>query len=148
MKIEWNWGTKLVIAMATFMIMILSMVVVMFRQDISLVEKDYYPKGQAYQEMIIKERNALPFKDDIRLGVANGRVQVKFPDFFKPETTTGYVQIYHRISDNQDRFARLSLNENGVFSYPAVDLKGRYILKISWQQEGAEYYTEKSITIE
>jgi len=148
MKIEWNWGTKLVIAMAAFMLMILSMVVIMFRQDISLVEKDYYPKGQAYQEMLVKEKNALPFENDIKVLVDSGQLQVIFPDFFKPTTTTGYVQIYHRISDSQDHFSRLTLNEKGVFSYPANALKGRYIIKIHWQQDGTEYYTEKSVTIE
>lgn len=148
MKIEWNWGTKLVIAMAAFMIMILSMVVVMIRQDVSLVEKDYYPKGQAYQEMMKKVQNTLPYKDDIRVDVNNEKLLVQFPEFFKPSATTGYVQIYHRISDSEDHFARLVLNENGIFTFPAKELRGRYILKIHWQHDGIEYYAENNITVE
>jgi len=58
------------------------------------------------------------------------------------------VHFYHRIDDAHDRYVRLSLDENGVFSYPARGLKGRYVLKISWQQDDIDYYTEKSITFE
>jgi hypothetical protein len=148
MKIEWNWGTKLVIAMAAFMIMIISMVVVMISQDISLVEKDYYPKGQAYQEMIKKVQNAEPYKNDIEVTINNEKLLIQFPEFFKPSATTGFVQIYHRISDTEDHYARLVLNENGIFTFPLNELKGRYILKMHWQQEGVEYYTENNLTVE
>lgn len=148
MKIEWNWGTKLVIAMAAFMLMVIAFVVVMFQQDISLVEKDYYPRGQAYQDMIRQVQNTVPYAGDIHADAADDELRISFPAFFRPEATQGLVHFYHRIDDAHDRYVRLSLDENGVFSYPARGLKGRYILKISWQQDDIDYYTEKSITFE
>jgi nitrogen fixation protein FixH len=146
MKITWNWGTKLVIAMATFMLMVIAFVVVMFQQEISLVEKDYYPRGQAYQEMIQQVQNTAPYADDIHAEVVQNGLRISFPAFFRPEATQGIVHFFHRISDKHDLHVRLSLNEEGVFTYPAQDLKGRYVLKISWQQDDIDYYTEKSIT--
>jgi hypothetical protein len=148
MKIKWNWGTKLVIAMAAFMIMVLSFVVVMFQQDINLVEKDYYPKGQAHQELIVKIRQTMPYANDILASFENEEISVVFPAFFRPESTKGTVHLYHRIDDAHDRFSDLVLNENGIFTYPASHLSGRYILKISWHQDDTEYYTEKNVTIE
>lgn len=148
MKIQWNWGTKLVLAMAAFMLMIISFVVFMFQQDISLVEKDYYPRGQAYQEMIDKVQNTVPYANDIIAKVENNAVQIAFPTFFLPDKVEGLVHFYSRIDDSNDRFIGLTLNEDGVFTYPVNGIKGRFILKISWQQDGIDYYTEKNISIE
>ncbi len=146
MKIKWNWGTKLVVAMAAFMLMVLAFVVVMFRQEVSLVEKDYYPRGQAYQEMIERVRNTLPYATDIRAVTEDGVLKVTFPEFFRPEATAGEVHFYHRVSDVKDFYSKLSLDDNSVYTYPAKNFKGRYILKITWQQDGIDYYTERSIT--
>ncbi len=144
---KWNWGTKLVIAMAAFMIMVIAMVIYMMRQDVSLVEPDYYPRGQAYEELIQKARNTIPFAEDIQAKVENGTVMVVFPPFFEPEATKGEVHFYHRMSDSGDHHVDLVLDNSGLFSYPSSELKGRYVLKIDWEQHGIGYYTEKNIVI-
>lgn len=148
MHIKWNWGTKLVLAMVAFMLMIISMVIYMVMQDVSLVEKDYYPRGQAYQEMIEKVQNNVSYDNDITAWIENNEVRVSFPRYYRPEATRGSIHFYHRVSDLNDRMAAFDLDANGVFAYPADGLKGRYILKISWEQDGLEYYTEKDITVE
>ncbi len=145
---KWNWGSKIVVAMAAFMIMIIIMVVYMFQQDISLVESDYYPRGQAHQEMIDKTMNTVPYASEIIAGHQNGTIVIRFPGFFRPQAVKGEVHFYHRITDTRDRFTELRLDENGVFSFPAEGLLGRYIIKIDWEQDGIGYYTEKSMTID
>ncbi len=45
MKIKWNWGTKITIAIILFVSMILGFVYTATQNPIILVEKDYYPKG-------------------------------------------------------------------------------------------------------
>lgn len=146
-NIQWHWGTKLVIAMAAFMLMILSFVFVMLQQDIDLVEKDYYPKGQAHQQMITRVQNTIPYASQIMVENNEERIMVSFPDFFCPVKTSGEVHMYHRVSTANDLMVALTLNENGEFSYPATLLQGRYIMKISFRQDGIEYYTEKNITV-
>jgi len=148
MKIKWNWGTKLVIAMGAFMLMVISMVVFMIRQDVSLVEKDYYPRGKAHQEKIDRLQNTLPYVNEIIAVVENDAVVVSFPAFFEPATTEGLVHAYHRVSDAGDRFLPLLLDQNNRFSFPLAGMQGRYILKITWHQNGIAYYTEKNIDIE
>ena len=148
MNMKWNWGTKLMIAFSMYLLMVISFVVYMFQQDISLVERDYYPKGQAHQELIDKINNTIPYATEIAARLENGRVKVVFPAFFDPSKIQGHVHIYHRITDKNDQFAALVLDENNLFSWPVHDMKGRYILKIDWRQNGIDYYTEKNITIE
>jgi hypothetical protein len=148
MNIKWNWGTGVVMGLGFFILMIISLVVVMFQQDISLVEKDYYPRGQAYQQMIENVQNTVPYARDITVNYTGNTIVVSFPEFFRPDATEGYVHLYHRVSDQQDRYTSLTLDSNRTFTYPANGLSGRYILKMTWQQDGIDYYTEKSITIE
>ncbi len=47
-----NWGTKLAFFAILFMVFVVSMVVVISRQDMPLVEDDYYEKGLNYQKEI------------------------------------------------------------------------------------------------
>lgn len=148
MKIHWHFGTKAVLGLALFILMIGIMVIRMTQEDISLVEKDYYPKGQAYQEMIDKVQNTIPYASDIRAWLENDRIMVSFPHFFRPESVSGSVHFYHRVTDSKDVYTALKLNSEGVFIYPAGDMKGRFILKIDWVQDEIGYYTEKNITIE
>lgn len=147
MKIKWNWGTKLVIAMAAFMIMVVLFVVRMVREDVDLVEKDYYPKGQAYQDLIDKRSNAAGFADQILLTVEQGVVRISFPTSFNPAKIEGTVHFYQRVAEQNDRLVKLTVDANHFFSYPAKSLSGRYIVKIDWAYEGEAYYVEKNMNL-
>lgn len=148
MKIKWNWGTKLIIAMIAFMLMVVALVVRMAREDINLVEKDYYPKGQAYQELLDKVQNTLPYAAGILAWVQHDTILVSFPDFFEPKAVSGSIHFYNRTSESKDILVPLTPASDGVFRYPAGNMKGRYILKIDWKQHGVPYYTEKNLTLE
>ncbi len=145
---KWNWGTKLALAMAAFMIMIIIFAVMMMRENIQLVEKDYYPKGQAFQELIQKKTNTVPFEAEIQYTVGQGQLQIMFPAFFEPDQTKGTVLFYNRVEEFGDKTFELVPDANGVFVLPLPDLKGRYIAKIDWTYKNQGYYTEKTIEIE
>lgn len=148
MKIHWHFGTKVMLGFGLFILMIAIMVIRMAQEDISLVEKDYYPKGQAYQDLLDKVQNTVPYAADIQAWIENDTIMVSFPDFFRPESVIGSVHFYHRITDSKDIHTQLKINEKGVFAFPLKELKGRFIIKIDWVQDGIGYYTEKNITIE
>jgi len=144
---KWNWGTKLFIAATAFLIMVIIFGIIMASQDLDLVEKDYYPKGQVHQELIDKRSNAHEFAHLIKTKVENGMVIVNFPETFDPDEIEGQVHFYHRITDKYDKFVELSLDTNLVFMQPVGFMRGRYIIKIDWTHQGEAYYVEKSIDI-
>ena len=47
-----NWGTKLVFFALVFMVFIVTLVVIISRQDVALVDDNYYEKGLNYQKEI------------------------------------------------------------------------------------------------
>ncbi|MCC7318313.1 MAG: FixH family protein [Bacteroidales bacterium] len=145
---KWNWGTKLALAMAAFMIMIIIFAVLMMRENIQLVEKDYYPKGQAFQELIQKKTNTVPFEEEIKYTIGQGQLQIMFPVFFEPEQIKGTVHFYNRMEEFGDKTFELKPDANGFFKFPLPELHGRYIVKIDWTFNNQGYYTEKTIVIE
>lgn len=147
MSIKWNWGTKLAVAMASFMLMVIAFGVVMFNEGVDLVEKDYYPKGQAHQELINKRNNAAEFADQITLTVEQGIVSINFPNNFEPSKIDGTVHFYQRTTDKYDRLVKLTVDTNHFFSYPSKSLSGRYIVKIDWTYEGEAFYVEKTMNL-
>jgi hypothetical protein len=70
-----NWGTKLAFFAILFMVFVVSMVVVISRQDMPLVEDDYYEKGLNYQKEIDNNANmdSLITMDIVRIG--NGPIE-------------------------------------------------------------------------
>ncbi|MBE0637253.1 MAG: FixH family protein [Bacteroidales bacterium] len=144
---KWNWGSKLAVAMAAFMIMVIIFGVVMFREGVDLVESDYYPKGQAHQELINKRNNAAGFADQISLNVDQGIIRIGFPELFDPSKMEGTVLFYQRTSDQYDKLVKLAVDTSHFFSFPTKGLTGRYIVKIDWTYEGEGFYLEKTMNL-
>ena len=144
MKIKWNWGTKIAIAIILFVSMILGFVYVATQNPIILVEKDYYPKGLEYQSRINDIKNAAPFKDSMVLKQSKGQLFLKIPNtspdsgnitFYRPNEEKG-LDIVQPLS------AKTPINV--TFSKKHFKM-GFYILKISWWQNGIGYFIEKKI---
>ena len=120
---KWNWGTKLVVAMAVFMGFIIVLVIQSAKNDVNLVEKDYYPKGLKYQDRLDEIENAAPFQ-------------------IKPDTGSLY---FFRPSDTDfDKLYKLEPNSKYAQFLPKNDFqKGKYLVKIYWQENNMGYYVEK-----
>lgn len=144
---KWNWGTKLVLAMAAFMTMVIVFVILMMRENIALVEKDYYPKGQVHQELLDKKRNADNIGQLIKLEKTFNGLQLVFPEHLNAEKISGQIHFYHRIDDQLDQTFELKDNDSAGFLLPVEGMAGRYIAKIDWQYEGVAYYVEKTIEL-
>ena len=56
-----NWGTKLVFFALLFMTFIVTMVVIISRQDVPLVEEGYYEKGIRYQDEHVRRKAGKAF---------------------------------------------------------------------------------------
>ncbi|MCK9292270.1 MAG: FixH family protein [Bacteroidales bacterium] len=143
---KWNWGTKLTLAIIAFMLMIIVFAILMMRETISLVDKDYYPKGQSHQELIDKKQNAYGLEHMVKLEKTDSLVRLVLPPHFQLEGVSGEVYFYQRMDDKGDRHIPLTISDEKGFILPVSELKGRFIARIDWQYEGNAYYVEKEIT--
>ena len=144
MKIQWNWGTKITIAIILFMSMIIGFVYVATQNPIILVEKDYYPKGIQYQKRIEQIKNAASFNKLFEFKQDDGRLYLKIPE---TSPDSGSVTFYRpneeKILDIVYPFPR---HKPIDVVFPKQHFKaGFYILKISWWENGKGFYIEKKI---
>jgi hypothetical protein len=146
MKIKWNWGTKLTIAIILFMGFILTLVYLTTKNNIILVEKDYYPKGLAYQQRINSMRNAEPFRSKMELKQQANQILLKIPGAY-PDS--GSITFYR--PNQEKRLDKVIPFEQGKEIEKHFDkssfLKGIYVLKMEWWEKGKSYYIEEKIFI-
>jgi len=144
MKIKWNWGTKITIAIILFVSMILGFVYTATQNRIILVEKDYYPKGLVYQSRIDEIKNAASFRDSLVFKQSKGRLFLKIPN---TSPDSGNITFYRPNEEKAlDIVQPVSTNAPIDVVFPKKHFKmGFYILKISWWQNGKGYYIEKKV---
>ncbi len=142
---KWNWGTKLVVAMAAFMIMIIVLVILMFQEKVELVEADYYPKGQNYQQHIdeINRTDQLPQPLDITY--ESGVVTIIFPYHFNPDSLSGEVSFYNRSESEKDLRFELKPDSLRTVRFDVRSLHGRYLIQIEWKYNNLGYFKENPI---
>jgi hypothetical protein len=138
---KWNWGTKLLVAIILFMSFILVFVFLSVRNDISLVEKDYYPKGLKYQDRIDEIANAKPFFNDFTFSRENNAVVITLPEI-SPDS--GTIVFFRPSGLELDRSYLMKFDSTFLMHIPQSEFtKGKYIVKIFWREADKGFYIEK-----
>ena len=143
-----NWGTNIIIAFVLFVGLVVTMVTISMRQDVSLVSKDYYVQEIAYQEQIERIEN------NQKLGEAQPSIQydgttrlitVKMP---KSYTGNGEIYFFRPSEAALDAKYVLKSNQQGLQVFDARDFKkGLWRIKISWNEKGKDFYKEETLVI-
>ena len=142
MKIKWNWGTGITLFIILFMGFTLWRVYRTTQHPVMLVEKDYYPHGLQYQQRIDERHNARLLKSKFLVFQQNNEVVVHFPAVY-PDTSSF---TFFRPSDaNYDLSFPFHPDSLGLMHLPTSKFeKGKYVLKIYWEEKGKKYYVEKN----
>jgi hypothetical protein len=149
MKINWNWGTKLFIATALFMLFLLGMVYMTTLQDRSMVEDEYYQKSMVYQKMIDKKANSNALEQQVQINMGSDYLSIKFQDFFDPKSISGKINIYRPSDIKLDVKIPIKLDSTRSLHYPKNRLtKGKYIVKIDYKVGETGYYQEQVVFVE
>lgn len=142
-----SWGKILLVSYLLFIGGMLFMVVKSFQNDYDMVVDDYYADELKFQDQIDATNNASQFKDSIALSAADASLQLKFPAAFYT-ATSGEVYFYKASNAEDDVKQPLKLDENGMQSFNRTDFKsGFYTVKIKWEKDNINYYTEKNIRL-
>ncbi|MBU3926534.1 MAG: FixH family protein [Bacteroidetes bacterium] len=145
MKTKWNWGTKLALWTIAFMSFLIILVYMTFKNDIILVEKDYYPKGIQYQTRIDEMANAR--LENVTFSVSQNETElvVYFPGLV---VDSGTLFFFRPSDNNMDRVYHFSQSDSNQMHLPIQQFsKGKYLLKSQWSFQGKKFYIEKPIYI-
>lgn len=148
MKIKFNWGTGIVLALAVMIGGMITLVSIALRQDYDLVESDYYEKSVDYQKHIDKVKNAATLDQQIRIDQTADSLKLIFPKLSPIQDYSGEIQFYSPIEASRDRVLKVKLNDDYSQQVDFKGLKnGRYTVKIDWTMGKTGYYQEQEITI-
>jgi hypothetical protein len=145
---KFNWGTGILVVIVLFMVLCIAFFIFASRQDNSLVEKDYYPKGLKYEEMIGKIRNAAGLGEVPEMKLDKDFLKIKYPSYFKGKDLAGRVYFYRPSDANLDFTSEISFDTALVQLIPASRFRhGRYQIQFDWMQGIKSYYIEKEIFV-
>jgi hypothetical protein len=141
-----NWGTKLILGLAAFMLFIIGMVVYMFsvHGNDALVDDDYYEKGLNYNEEFTAKQNVINDHATPTVAITRSQIIIKLKDsgnyelkLMRPSTQ------YNDINENGNTVSNSNLiliQRNGMQS-------GLWLLRLQWTSNGKKYLYQNSITL-
>lgn len=128
-----NWGTKLAVAMISFIVFVVSMGIFMMRSSSQLVEEDYYEKDLTYQQSIEAQRNALA-EDTLVVFVTDSLPEKVVVRFTTAKKVTGKVLFFKPEDKRKDISFPLVLDEKGRQVISTRDFsRGRWRVVIQWE---------------
>lgn len=149
MKLKFNWGTGIVIALLIMMGAMTYLVSIAVRQDHDLVDKNYYQKSMNYQQHIDETANTGKLTEKPVFQITNDTLSVKFPDLAEYSGISGEIHFYSPVSARNDLKVPVKPEQNFVQHIALNKLdKGRYIVKMSWTANATSYFQEEEIRIE
>lgn len=146
MKIPFNWGTGITIFIILFFLAIAFLLIKANSIDVDLVEKDYYPRGLEYQDVIDGKQRLVELGQEPSLEIFGEMFRITLPSYFDTREIAGSVLIY-RPSD-----ARMDIHDSIYSPTWSIDhtnlYPGRYTIILNWESEGLPYYWESTYNYE
>ena len=144
-----NWGNKLLITFLIFGAGISFLVYRSMHTNFELVEKDYYKSELRYQEIIDGTNRANALSTIVQLQQNGEGLLLQLPAEMKDQPVSGNVLFYCDYDASKDRKFALQVNSDGLQLFERRELaRGHYLVKINWNANGKDYYTEKMISID
>jgi delta-aminolevulinic acid dehydratase/porphobilinogen synthase len=142
-----NWGYKLMVAFIVFAGMMSYMVIRSFQTNFELVEKDYYKSELVYQKIIdgADRANTLSALPEIKQSGSD--IMLQMPGEMKNKQLSGSILFYCAYDSKKDKKILLATDKDGIQVLTNLLQRGNYTVKIDWNKEGKNYYSEKKLTI-
>lgn len=143
-----NWGHKLTIFICAFAGMIILLVYKCTQTNFDLVTKEYYKDELVYQQVIDGTNLANSLSAKTIVTQNDSYISIQFPEEMKGKSLTGTASFYCPADARRDKKIALSVNAAALQQIGKQQfLPGRYIVKLSWNADGKQYYSESSIEI-
>jgi len=143
-----SWGIRITVLYVSFMILIVTMVVISSSSKAELVAKDYYAQELNYQQRITAINNEQGLNESINHELTNGTFVLSFPSENKREDFSGELVFFRPSDSSKDVKLKLNFNEEGKQMIDTRSYtKGVYKVCISWHNDGKEFYKEEVINL-
>jgi len=135
MKIKFTWPMGIILALASFMIFILSYVykaTFVKKYDHHLVSEHYYKDELNYQKEIDKLQRASNLKQNIVVEHKNNGLLIKFPAEFKASDIKGTINFQRPSNNKLDFQIPINITKNEFMIGNDKLVEGIWDVKIDW----------------
>jgi hypothetical protein len=145
---KFSWGTGIFLFYTLFALGLVFQVYKSTQYDHSLVVDDYYEHDIHYQEQYVRKVNAQALSEPvaIRLLPDERQVVIDFPaEVIQPQ---GTVLLYRPSDKRFDQQIPLVMDRNGQMKIGIEELLvGRWAVRITWAENGKEYFVEDEVNV-
>jgi hypothetical protein len=144
------WALGIGIVVIAFPLAILTMAFFAGTADTNMVTDNYYEKDKNYQRRIdIDSRTEkLERKPEIRYDAAMKSCVVRFTDSSAARDITGNIHLFRSADAGADVVVPIRLDGRGRQALPMSGRPaGAWLVKLSWKQNGLDYFLEQRIHI-
>ena len=143
-----SWGTGIAIFYSIFVLVFIALVFKSTTVDNSLVTDEYYKEDLAYQRQFVRLSNTMQLEEDMSIQHNSSNKEIQFSVPASIANAEGDVHFYRPSNSRLDIMEKLDLDAENSWSFPTADLKpGLWKVKVNWEADGKEFYTEKTIVL-
>lgn len=143
---KFNWGVKIALVYAAFVVLVLAMAGFFMTRDVDLVSVKYYDEEIQYQKKIddISRANKLP--EQVSYNISGNMLVVQFPRAMDGGNIGGMLLLYRPSDFKKDRKVQLKLNSSNQMIVDLSGLeKGLWKLKTHWRFKEDKFFNEEII---
>lgn len=139
-----NWGTKLVIGMAVFIIFIIGLGLMMVNSNSDeLVDANYYENGLKYDHDYNRKEQVVQDHAEPEINITPQELTLKFT-----RPATGKLRFVRSADKTMDTVVEFKSEADNKVSIPLQNkAKGAWRLILEWNSENKAYLFEKEIMI-
>lgn len=142
---NWNWGKGLTLFIIAFIVVMLGMVFIAFRQSNEMIEDNYYDREVRYQQTIDAKSRLRPLLGEFMLVDSNDFIWLKLPSSASDKLKNGelrWIKMDCAAADNTVAITQMETKMN-----KSQFRKGEYHVKLSWNNDEKAYFYEGDFTI-
>lgn len=139
---KFSWGHGVVIALAAFIVFILSMLFLFpnGQKNSEMVTDNYYEEELKYQDVIDAKKRADSLQEKPVYSQDKSGIKITFPKDYDNSNTTVKFVLNRTDDQNLDIHKAVQLDASKSFLIPAQVLKmGNYTLRLSWTKDKTDY---------
>ena len=143
-----NWGTGIVLAIASFVTFILYLVITMSTDDSfshDLVTEEYYKTELEFQEQLDEETNARNLSENLNIEKTADGLIISFPEDLDPSAIKGKMFLYRPSNKQLDSEIPLSLSSHQLLVPDNRLVGGRWNINIDWAYGKESYFYKEEI---
>ncbi len=143
-----NWGHGVIIILIFFFIGLGFMVFVSMRQNIEMIDDQYYDKELKYQGIIDAKNNLALLNDSVFVAEGRDVITIKMPQGAHEDISGGTLEFLRPSDKTLDRVVAIETDSSGSQLLPKAEFKnGIYRMRASWKSGGKDYFYEKDILL-